>query len=142
VTDVELVEKKLAFIETCVAQLSGVSPPELIRSDLKEQRFVLYTLQIAIQAALDVASHIVSDQRLGEPSSNAELFVTLQRASLLSAELSARLIRMAGFRNVVVHAYVDVDLAIVTHILENNLTDLTEFVVELRRHLGPTSPSS
>lgn len=96
-TDTELVEKKLAVIETSVVELGGVLPPELIQSDLKEQRFTLYTLLIAIQAALDVASHVVSDQRLGEPNSNAELFALLQRASILSPDLAKRLIRMAGF---------------------------------------------
>ncbi len=48
-------------------------------SDLREQRFVEHTLQIAIQAALDVASHIVSDRRLGEPRTNRELPVQDQR---------------------------------------------------------------
>jgi uncharacterized protein YutE (UPF0331/DUF86 family) len=34
---------------------------------VRERRFVEHTIQIAIQAALDVASHIISDERLGEP---------------------------------------------------------------------------
>jgi uncharacterized protein YutE (UPF0331/DUF86 family) len=57
VTDVELIEKKLAFIETCVQELRTLSKPASIAADLREERFAVYTLQIAVQAALDVASH-------------------------------------------------------------------------------------
>jgi uncharacterized protein YutE (UPF0331/DUF86 family) len=69
-TDADLVVKKLAFIETCLRELRDLAKPERIERDLREERFVAHTLQLAIQAALDVASHIVSDERLGEPENN------------------------------------------------------------------------
>jgi len=68
VTDPELVEKKLAEIDTYLRELRALADPARIRSDVKEERFVAHTLQLAIQAALDAASHIVSDERLGEPT--------------------------------------------------------------------------
>ena len=58
VTDIALLEKKLAFIETCVRELRQLSQPERIETDIREERFVAHTLQIAIQAALDIASHM------------------------------------------------------------------------------------
>jgi len=48
-TDAELIEKKLAFIETCVAELRRLADPSALESDVREQRFVEHTLQIAIQ---------------------------------------------------------------------------------------------
>ena len=63
-TDRELVEKKLAAIETYVADLRRLARPAEIGRDIREERFVEHTLQLAIQAALDVASHIVADERL------------------------------------------------------------------------------
>ena len=60
-TDADLVVKKLAFIETCLRELRDLAKPERIERDLREERFVAHTLQLAIQAALNVASHIVSD---------------------------------------------------------------------------------
>ncbi len=83
-TDPELLAKKLAFIETCVAELRRLARPEAIDTDIREERFVEHTLQLAIQAAQDVASHIVSDERLGEPRTNRELFDLLVRAGWLS----------------------------------------------------------
>jgi uncharacterized protein YutE (UPF0331/DUF86 family) len=134
-TDPELVEKKLAFLETCVAELRQLADPARLQDDLREQRFVLYTLQLAIQAAIDVASHIVSDERLGEPTTNAELFRLLQRAQVLSGELTDKLTKMAGFRNLVVHSYASLDMRLVGQILANNLDDLLAFSAQIRARL-------
>jgi uncharacterized protein YutE (UPF0331/DUF86 family) len=134
-TDPELVAKKLAFIETCVHELQTIARPERILDDLREERFVEHTLQLAIQAALDVGSHIVSDERLGEPETSRDVFRLLGRAGFVSPDLLGRLEQMAGFRNVVVHLYQDVDLGIVRDVVENHLGDLLGFVAAIRRRL-------
>ena len=132
-TDPALVEKKLALIESCVSDLRRLARPETLATDVREQRFVEHTLQIAIQAALDVASHIVSDRRLGEPRTNRELFDLLERDGWLEAALAGSLRNMAGFRNVLVHGYDDVDLAVVRDVLANHLIDFDAFVAAVRR---------
>ena len=99
-----MLEKKLAFIETCVRELRQLSQPERIEHDIREERFVAHTLQIAMQAALDIASHIVSERRPGEPQTNRELFTLLQQDHWLSSELTEAMQKMVGFRNVVVQA--------------------------------------
>jgi uncharacterized protein YutE (UPF0331/DUF86 family) len=137
-TDPALVAKKLALIETCLSDLQRLARPDSLASDIREQRFVEHTLQVAIQAALDVASHIVSDRRLGEPRTNRELFDLLERDGWLDATLTATLRNMAGFRNVLVHGYDDVDLAVVEDILANHLSDLTAFVAAIRRGVTPS----
>jgi uncharacterized protein YutE (UPF0331/DUF86 family) len=134
-TDAELVAKKLAFIETCVRELRTLARPERIAEDVREQRFVEHTLQLAIQAALDVASHVVSDERLGEPDTNRDVFRLLERGGFVTAQLGERLEQMAGFRNVVVHLYQEVDLAIVRDVVENHLDDLLEFAAAIRGRL-------
>jgi uncharacterized protein YutE (UPF0331/DUF86 family) len=131
-TDPALVAKKLALIETCVQQLRTLARPEAIHRDLREERFVEHTLQIAIQATLDVASHVVADDRLGEPETNRQLFDLLVGASRISEPLAASLRDMAGFRNVIVHGYQDVDLAVVEDVLRNRLGDLLAFVAAMR----------
>lgn len=120
-TDIELIEKKLAFIETCVQELRTYSNPALIATDLREERFAAHTLQIAIQAALDIASHVASDDRLGEPETNRLLFDLLARAGWLSPALTDTMHRMAGFRNIVVHGYQSVDRAILADIVVHRL---------------------
>jgi uncharacterized protein YutE (UPF0331/DUF86 family) len=134
-TDPELVAKRLAFIETCVRELRTLARPERIADDLREERFVEHTLQLAIQSALDVGSHIVSDERLGEPETSRDVFRLLGKAGIVPADLAERLERMAGFRNVVVHLYQNVDLGIVRDVVENHLGDLLEFAAAIRRKL-------
>ncbi len=134
-TDPALVAKKLAFIETCVQQLRTLARPERIAEDVREERFVQHTLQLAIQAALDVGSHLVSDGRLGEPETGRDVFRLLARGGILGSELALRLEQMAGFRNVVVHLYQDVDLGIVRDVVENHLGDLLDFAAAIRKRI-------
>ena len=134
-TDDDLIAKKLAFIETCMQELRTLADPSRIETDVRERRFVEHTLQIAIQGALDVASHIVSDERLGEPRTNKEMFDLLARAGWLPEALGRTLRSIVGFRNIVVHGYTDVDPAIVRDVVEHHLGDLDEFVAAIRAHL-------
>ena len=134
-TDPALIRKKLSQIETCLSELRRLARPELMESDVRERRFIEHTLQVAIQAALDVASHVVSDERLGEPPTNRALFDLLAGAGWIEPSQAAPLKNMAGFRNVVVHGYDDVYLGVVRSILASNLTDLELFVSAIRRRL-------
>jgi len=85
-TDPDLVLKKLARIESCLQDLHDLARPEDLTNDLREQRFVEHTLQIAIQSAIDAAAHVVADERLGEPRTQRELFDFLARAGWIEAK--------------------------------------------------------
>jgi uncharacterized protein YutE (UPF0331/DUF86 family) len=132
-TDPDLLAKRLALIETLVRELRTLARPAEIANDVREERFVEHTLQLAVQAAIDTASHVVSDARLGEPVTNQELFTLLARNGWLEAGLAQRMAQAAGFRNVLVHGYASVDLGIVRDVLENGLDDLLAFVAAIRR---------
>jgi uncharacterized protein YutE (UPF0331/DUF86 family) len=135
-TDEELIEKKLAFIETCIRELKELARPEQISNDVREERFVAHSLQLAIQAALDIASHIVSDDLLGEPGTNQELFKLLEKNGWLTAELTETMQKMAGFRNILVHGYQAVDNRILRDVVEHRLGYLLAFVAAIRTHLS------
>jgi uncharacterized protein YutE (UPF0331/DUF86 family) len=109
----------------------------LIATDVREERFIIHTLQLAIQAALDVASHIVADERLGEPANNAQLFKLLVINQWLPGTLGDSLRAMAGFRNVLVHGYQSVDKQLVRDVVEHRLDDLLNFVSAIRVRLVP-----
>jgi uncharacterized protein YutE (UPF0331/DUF86 family) len=135
VTDTDLVAKKLAAIETAVQQLRSLGDLSALRVDLKERRFFEHTLQIGIQAALDVAAHLVADNRLGEPRTNRELFRLLAESGWIPAPLAEELTKMVGFRNVLVHGYDDVDLGVVEDVVRNRLGDLLAFVAAVRERI-------
>lgn len=137
-TEVHLIRKRLAFIETMLSDLRRWSRPEEILTDVKTLRFVEHTLQLAIQAALDVASHIVADERLGEPARNRDLFALLARGGWILADQVEILQKITGFRNILVHGYLEVDPRIVCEVVENGLPDLERFVASVRAKL-PTA---
>ena len=139
-TDADLVRKRLAFIETCLRELAEIADSDRVEHDVRERRFVEHTLQIAIQAALDIASHVAASERLGEPSSNQALFEMLERAGWVTPRLALELRKMAGFRNVLVHGYVVADPAIVRDVLERRLGDIEAFVESIRERLDDVSP--
>jgi uncharacterized protein YutE (UPF0331/DUF86 family) len=134
-TDQELLEKKLAFIETCLRELESLANPSAIETDIKERRFIEHTLQICVQAAQDVASHIVSDEKLGEPATNLELFTLLAGAGWLDDRLARAMRAAVGFRNVVVHGYTAVDPVILRDVVENHLSDIVGFIAAVRARL-------
>ena len=135
-TDRDLIAKKLRYIEEQLKDLRRLRP-EAIPTDEMVEAFAERRLQVAIQAALDVASHVVSDQVLGEPRRNRDMFELLGKHGWLPAELVERLVRMVGFRNILVHGYEIVDPARVRAIVEDNLGDLDQFVLCIRDRVGP-----
>lgn len=132
-TDPDLLAKKLAAIETYVAELRRWARIDRLGEDIREERFVERTLQLAIQATLDAASHVVADDRLGEPRTNRELFDLLARGGVVSHELAESLGRAAGLRNLLVHDYGDIDTSLLASAVTDRLDDLLDFAAELRR---------
>jgi uncharacterized protein YutE (UPF0331/DUF86 family) len=49
--------------------------------------------------------------------------------------LAETMVRMAGFRNIVVHGYTGVSLEIAKDIVEHRLVDFLEFVAAIRRRV-------
>ncbi len=135
-TDISLVYKKLAFIETCVRELQTLAHPEDVLTDIREQRFEAHTLQIAIQAALDVSGHIASDGLFGEPATKQALFEALARHGWIPAELVPTLRDMVGFRNILVHGYEAVDPGVIETVVRHRLDDLLLFVRSIRERLA------
>lgn len=127
--DRDLVLRKPADLDRYVAQVSeyrGVTVEEY-RRDWRTQRIIERTLQMAIEVCVDVATHVIAARALRVPSTYGEAFEVLGEAGLLPPDLCAAMIRMAGFRNVIVHEYTRVDPEIVVRVLRERLGDLAKF---------------
>lgn len=127
--DRDLLLRKLADLDQYVAQVAEFQDvtPEEYRRDWKTQRIVERTLQMAIEACLDVANHLVADRQLRVASSYAEIYDVLGEAGLLEDRLRKTMIRMARFRNILVHDYERIDPAVVIRILREDLDDFRRF---------------
>ena len=85
-------------------------------------------LQLAIQALLDISNHIVADMNLSLPADSRDLFGLLAKHKVLPVRLAKRLLPMAGFRNILVHEYLEIDRHRVYRVLENDLPDFERFI--------------
>ena len=92
-------------------------------------------LQLAIQAVLDISHHIVADRNLPLPADSKSLFDLLARQKMVSRKLSVKLTAMAGFRNVLVHEYLEIDRRRVYRALTTELRDFESFVRAVTRLL-------
>ena len=85
-------------------------------------------LQLAVQAVLDISNHIVADMDSRLPADNRELFDMLAARKVLPVRLASRLASMAGFRNILVHEYLEIDRHRVYAALGKDLADFDRFI--------------
>ncbi|OQY31096.1 MAG: hypothetical protein B6I38_06315 [Anaerolineaceae bacterium 4572_5.1] len=81
-------------------------------------------LQLSIETTIDVGNHLVADMSLGEVQWSSDIPSILAKKGYLSVPLRETWIRMIGFRNLLVHDYLEIDRETVYEILQNNLDDL------------------
>ena len=100
-------------------------------ADLDRREIILLNLQRACELSIDLAMHAVASRSAGIPQDSRDAFRLLEQAGVLGADLSRRLQRMVGFRNVAVHQYREIDLDVLGGILDNNLDDFEDFLEAL-----------
>jgi uncharacterized protein YutE (UPF0331/DUF86 family) len=105
------------------------------QQDPRSRRFVERTLHIIIEACIDLAQHVISDQSLREPSSYRDSFVVLAENGIIQRDTLPVLERMAAFRNLIVHYYDRVEDEIVFGIFKHRLSDFELFVNDILRWL-------
>lgn len=84
-------------------------------------------LHLAMESVLDIANHLIADAGLELPETYRDAFVVLARHGIIEAELGKRLQLWAGFRNVLVHAYLAIDHGMAWDSITNDLGELREF---------------
>lgn len=97
---------------------------------------VILHLWQATQIVIDLAVAACTRLGLGTPGSYADAFQRLGNGGVISKELASRLSRAAGFRNVVAHAYEQLDMIRVHAAARSGPPDLRAFLVELRDRLS------
>lgn len=133
-----LVERILADIRANVRDLRGAVDItwEVYRTDKRARRFVERTLHILVEACIDVAQHIISDEGLREPVSYRDSFLVLAERGVLLADDLPVFENMAAFRNLIVHYYERVDDTVVFGIFKQGLEPFDVFVSRVMDYLG------
>ncbi len=91
-------------------------------------------LQLCAQNAIDLATHLAVSSGRDVPDYAAAIDA-LAELGIVPAEFASTFRGIAGFRNVLVHGYLDVDLTVVSRLLDTGLGDFTEFARLIERFL-------
>lgn len=99
---------------------------------LRDRLAAQHAIQLAIQICVDIGAHLIAELGLRMPDDYKGVFETLREPLELDAELVTGLSAAAGMRNVLVHAYLEVDDDKVWDAL-GHLDDLREFAAAAER---------
>jgi uncharacterized protein YutE (UPF0331/DUF86 family) len=135
-TDAVVVRRHLLALDQALQTLREHQGRTLdaLRSDRDECWAVERGLQLCTQNVLDVATHIAASAGRDVPD-YATAIDQLAEFGVLPREFARRLRPLAGFRNVIVHGYLDVDLAVVHRVLNEHLEDFAEFARHVTSYL-------
>lgn len=108
---------------------------DMILGDEDIQDLLDRRMQKAIEACIDIAAHVCAELQLKRAETAAELFTVLQQDNILTKELGSRLSKAVGFRNIIVHEYIELDYKIAYSNLAEKLQDLEEFAHQIKKFI-------
>lgn len=85
-------------------------------------------LQIAIEACLDVGHHIISRKALRRPKDYKDIFLILGQERIIPLDFAESLVKMAKYRNRLVHLYWEVSAEEIFDTLQGPADDLDSYI--------------
>ena len=125
----DVILNKAGVIERCIERVREEHDgnDDNLMKNFTCQDSIILNLQRSCEATIDLAMHLVKEKKLGIPQESKDAFLMLSEADLLDKELSERLMKMVGFRNIAVHDYKKLNLEIVKSIVNNDLDVFLDF---------------
>jgi len=126
----EIIEQRISLVRKYLDSLEAYKgyTREQIESDTMIRASLERILYLAVQASIDLAEEVIAFKKLRKPASYSEAFDIIAGANFISRDLTERMIKMTGFRNVIAHDYVELDYDKVYDVLHNRLSDIAEFL--------------
>lgn len=126
--DAEVLDARLRELSRRLKRVEAKRPASAaaLAKDEDLQDILSRNLSLAIQTCIDIASHLCAAHGI-VPQTAGEAFAQLARAKLVDKPLAQRLQLAAGFRNVLVHEYTEVDWDIVLRAARTGTRDLEAF---------------
>lgn len=136
-TDISVIENKISLIKKYLKILESYKKYSIkkIENDLNIRGALERYLYLAIQATIDLAEAIISFKDFRKPTSFSESFYILNEEKIISTELTEKMIRMTGFRNIVAHDYESINYEIVYDVLQNRLADIKKFIASIKNKI-------
>jgi uncharacterized protein YutE (UPF0331/DUF86 family) len=88
-------------------------------------------LQLSIESCLNIGNRLISLEQFNKPTTTpetyADIFVQLKNIGVIDSSFCDRLVKMAKFRNRLVHLYWEIDKKKIYEIIRDNLEDFKLF---------------
>ncbi len=127
-TNRDVLIEKVNSIQNCLKRIHDTVQGNLDRLDLLDvQDIVVLNLQRAVQLVIDMASYVVSAEKMGLIQTLKDLFQILEKNQIITKGISLKMQKMVGFRNIAVHDYQAIDPKILKSIISHHLGDIEEF---------------
>lgn len=82
---------------------------------------------LAIESVLDIGEIIISAEEFEKPEDYRSIILILGKSGIIPNDFAEYFADIAGFRNILVHLYEDLDIEKLHNYLQNNLEDISEF---------------
>jgi len=137
VVDPDVMRRRIDALARYVARLEAfrTTARDAFARDEDQHQLAERYLHLAVESTLDIAHHLIADRNLPTPDTYRDAFATLGREGLIDAPLAKRMQGWAGLRNVLVHAYLDVDHGLVWDAIQGELDDLRAYARAAASHL-------
>lgn len=99
-------------------------------------------LQLAAEAVFDVGNHVLAGEFNVHPDDYEGVIQKLADQEVISRELRERLRGLGGFRNILVHEYLEVDVGRVHDFLQEGLDDFILYAEEIEEFLERSGEGS
>jgi len=95
-------------------------------------------LEVAIQSCIDIANRIISLIDLEKPKDYYESITILGKENILPYDFAQKFAPIAGFRNILIHEYLDIDWEEVYNNLQN-IDQFYDFMDYIKKWLAQES---
>jgi len=127
------IEKNLSLIQEFLSELKDLSrmSEEDFLADKRNPAAAESYLRRSLEAAFDVGRHILAKSYGFKELEYKKIALELGAKGILAQDYSRTLVKMAGYRNRLVHLYHEVGPNEIYDILTNNLADIERFISEI-----------
>lgn len=130
----DILINKIAIIQNCLKRIREeyLGHENELEHNFSKQDSIVLNLQRVCEASIDLGMRVIKLRKLDVPQQSRDVFVILEKHLLISSETCKQMQSMVGFRNIAVHDYQKLNLAIVHSILKNHLIDFQNFIESIR----------
>ena len=106
-----------------------------LQKDRDKAAIVERNLQLAIECCVDIAELLIISGRLKKADDGKDAIIIVGEAGIIDKEFAREFSKTVGFRNLLIHEYLDIDYQKVAENLKSNLEDFEVFAQSVARYL-------